>query len=96
MTRHPGPQDIALLVEVSNTTLPRDRTVKARVYARAGVAVYWIINLVDRQIEVYSEPTGPAPQPAYGRRTDYRPGQAVPLVIGGTQVGQIAVNELLP
>ena len=96
IARHPGPQDIALLVEVSNTTLHRDRAVKARVYARAGVTVYWIVNLIDRQVEVYADPTGPAPLPAYGRRTDYREGQAVPLVVGGMQVGQIPVNELLP
>ena len=96
LARHPGPRDIAVLVEVSNTTLQSDRVVKGRVYARAGIGVYWIVNLIDRQVEVYTEPTGPAPQPAYGRRTDYRPGQEVPLIVGGTQIGPISVNDLLP
>jgi Uma2 family endonuclease len=96
VTRHPGPRDIAVLVEVANTTLQSDRTVKARVYARAGIAVYWIVNLIDRQIEVYSDPSGAVPQPAYKKRTDYVLGQAVPLVIGGTQVDSIPVKELLP
>jgi Uma2 family endonuclease len=96
LTRHPGPSDIALIVEVSNSSVDRDRTLKATVYARAGIATYWIINLVDRQVEVYSRPTGPAPEPSFADRTDYRAGQAVPLVVGGTQAGEIPVNELLP
>lgn len=96
LTRHPGPQDIALLVEVSNTTLVRDRTIKLRVYARAGVSAYWIINVVERQIEVMTDPTGPGADPTYRRRTDYRSGQAVPLVVDGAPVAAIPVNELLP
>jgi Uma2 family endonuclease len=54
--RHPKPKDILLLIEVSDTTLRADRY-KAKVYAAAGIPTYWIINLVKREIEVYSMPS---------------------------------------
>ena len=66
--RHPGPGDIALLVEVSDTTLDRDRGFKKRLYAQAGLPVYWIVNLQDRHIEVYTQPSGPSQLPDYQQR----------------------------
>ena len=56
LTRHPGPADLALLIEVSDATLARDRGTKLRIYARAGIVEYWIVNLIDRQIEVHRSP----------------------------------------
>lgn len=53
---HPTPSEVALLVEVSDSTLSRDRGRKARAYARAGVTDYWIVNLVDRRLEVHRDP----------------------------------------
>jgi Uma2 family endonuclease len=95
VSRHPGPGDVALVVEVANTSLFDDREIKGRVYARAGVSVYWIVNLIDRQVEVYTDPTGPVSDPIYRRRDDYRSGQLVPLSIAGTS-RQVPVDELLP
>lgn len=46
----------ALLVEVSESSLALDREHKGSLYARAGVADYWILNLVDRVLEIYREP----------------------------------------
>ena len=54
--RHPGPGDMALVVEVADSSLSRDRGLKLRIYAKAGVPVYWIVNLVDGLVEVYTEP----------------------------------------
>ena len=96
MNRHPEPAEVGLLVEVADSSLVHDRTEKGRVYARAGILVYWIVNLVDALVEVYTSPSGPATTPGYGQRQDYRPGDLVPLVIGGQQVGQVAVQDLLP
>lgn len=96
LTRHPGPPDIGLLIEVSDTTLPRDRTEKARLFARAKIGCYWIINLVDRQIEVYTDPSGPADEPGYKVRQDYGIQDSVPLVLDGQEVARIPANELLP
>ncbi|MCB0073711.1 MAG: Uma2 family endonuclease, partial [Caldilineaceae bacterium] len=53
---HPSPEDTFLLIEVSDTTLEKDRTVKAPLYAKAGVPFYWIVNLPELQLEVYSQP----------------------------------------
>ena len=93
---HPGPKDMALAIEVSETTLNRDRGLKKRIYARARIPVYWIINLMDRQIEVYTVPTGPTKTPDYRRREVYGLGDSVPVVIDGKQVGSLRVRELLP
>src|SRR5262249_15602016 len=95
-TRHPGPPDIAVLMEVADTSLDRDRNLKGPLLARAGISVYWIINLVDSQVEVYTDPTGPDPSPRYRQRQDYHRNTSVPLTVGGQQVGQVAVRDLLP
>jgi Uma2 family endonuclease len=94
--RHPGPQDTGLVVEVADTSLPGDRTLKAEIYARAAIPIYWIVNLVDGQVEVYTNPTGPAPAPRYQQRDDYRPGDVVPLVLDGVEIARIPVGDLLP
>ena len=49
---HPGPSDVGLAVEVSDQTLDLDRGQKLAAYATAGIPVYWIVNLVERQVEV--------------------------------------------
>ena len=94
--RHPGPQDVALVVEVADSSLPRDRTLKKGLYARARFPVYWLVNLPETRIEVYTDPTGLAPQADYRQRQDYGPSDAVPLVIDGREVGHLAVRDLLP
>ena len=93
---HPHVQDVVLVVEVADSSLEQDRSTKKRVYARDGVAVYWIANLVDAQIEVYTQPSGPVRSPDYGSKLVYRSGDAIPVVIDGTIIGTINVAELLP
>ena len=72
-SRHPQPEDVFLLIEVSDTTLDYDRDEKLPAYGRAGVAEVWLVNLVDGTIEVYREPhfTG------YGARMVRRAGDAI-------------------
>ena len=94
--RTPGPADVALVVEVADASLPDDRSIKKRLYARSGFPIYWLINLVDRRIEVYTDPTGPAEEPDYLHRQDFGPDDAIPLVIEGREVGRLAVRDLLP
>jgi Uma2 family endonuclease len=50
------PTTAVLIVEVADTSLTYDRTTKASLYAKAGLADYWIVNLVDRQLEVHRHP----------------------------------------
>jgi Uma2 family endonuclease len=94
--RHPGPDDVALIVEVADATIERDRGVKKRIYARAGIPVYWIINLLESVVEVYTEPSGPTESADYGQRRDYGISESVPVVIEGSEVGRVAVRDLLP
>jgi Uma2 family endonuclease len=54
--RHPTPNEIVLVVEVADSTLRRDRTVKQRIYAGASIPVYWLLNLNEKQLEVYTKP----------------------------------------
>jgi len=54
--RDSHPTTAALVVEVSETSLLHDRTQKAGIYARAGIADYWVLNLNDRQLEVHRKP----------------------------------------
>ncbi len=72
--RHPGPTEVGLLVEVSSTTLDLDRGQKLSAYATHSIPVYWIINLVDLQVEVYTDP-GPG---AYRSRTRLQAGPGRP------------------
>jgi len=94
--RHPGPRDLGLLVEVSDATLERDCGIKKRLYARAAIPVYWIANLLENRIEVYTEPTGPTENPDYRQRKDYAPGDEIPVSLDGREVGRLAVSDLLP
>ncbi len=54
--RDAHPSRPALLIEVAESSLAFDRRQKGSLYARAGIADYWIVNLVDRVVEVYREP----------------------------------------
>lgn len=94
--RHPESADIGALIEVADASLSFDRQVKAPLYARANVPVYWIVNIVNEQIEVYSRPSGQTAKPQYGSHDTYSRGESVPLVLDGVEVVQIAVDEFLP
>jgi Uma2 family endonuclease len=96
LDRHPGAEDIALIIEVADTTLQRDRNVKKRIYARAGISVYWIVNLVEEQVEVYSQPLVEVEQPDYSQRLDFGRSAVIPIIIEGIEIGAIAVDALLP
>ncbi|QDL09482.1 Uma2 family endonuclease [Brasilonema octagenarum UFV-E1] len=56
LAHHPYPEDILLVVEISDSTLTYDQTTKLRLYAEAGISDYWIVNLHARQLERYSQP----------------------------------------
>lgn len=89
--RHPGPADVGLLIEVSDSTLERDRTQKLAAYIKGGITVYWIINLVERQVEVYSDPR----PDGYWSIQVFTPGQHVPVMLDGRLIGHVAVDDIL-
>jgi Uma2 family endonuclease len=87
--RHPVPADVFLLIEVADTSLGYDREKKLPAYGRAGIPEVWIINLLDRSIELYREPhpTG------YTSRTILRAGdKAYPLAFPDAAVD---IGELM-
>jgi Uma2 family endonuclease len=89
---HPGPADVGLLIEVAETTLDQDRGEKQLAYARGQVPIYWIVNLVDRQLEVYTSPTSSG----YRKRQVLASHEHVAVMIGRKVIGRIAVSALLP
>lgn len=56
LSAHPTPNDVLLVIEISDSTLNYDREVKLSLYAEAGISDYWIFNLFDNQLEAHSEP----------------------------------------
>lgn len=95
-TRYPEARDAGILIEVANSTLEGDREDKGRIYARAGIPVYWIVNLIDRHVEVYTEPSGPYDAPRYTLRRDYHLSETIPLILEGKQVASTLVSEIMP
>lgn len=94
--RHPQPAEIALVVEVSDATLAQDRTLKKKLYAAAAIPVYWLVNLPDKQIELYSNPLTTVSGPDYGQRHTYGLPDLIPVTIAGETTGHMAVADLLP
>ena len=91
---HPAAADIYLLIEVSDSTLAGDRTTKLKLYAENSIPEYWIVNLPDDCVEVYTQPV--ASEQRYDSRVVYGRGQSVPLAIAGTAPVSIAVDSILP
>ncbi|MEL6675894.1 MAG: Uma2 family endonuclease [Bacteroidota bacterium] len=87
--RHPRAQDILLLIEVSDTTLEKDRLIKLPIYAEAGIPEVWIMNLPENQIEVYSLPQGQT----YRQQSSYSGKTPIPIP-GLTQT--VFADSLLP
>lgn len=91
---NPGPQDSALIIEVSESSLAQDRGIKKRIYARARVPEYWILNLVEQQLEVYSQPFQADERADYGTIQVLTPSKKVPLVLDGKEYATIPVKKL--
>ena len=86
-----------LALEISYTSLRFDRERKGNVYARAGIADYWIVNLVDGELEIYRDPQPDPMRPGcskYGTITILKAGDSVaPLAAANSR---IAVSDLFP
>ena len=93
---HPGAAHCELIIEVSASTLESDRTDMMKIYARDRIKVYWIVNLIDRVVEVYEVPNGTKAKPRYKTRRIYTADEVVPVILGGKKRGEIAVKDILP
>ena len=92
LRRPPESSEVALIVEVAEASLDRDRSNKWAAYASGGIPIYWIVNLVDEQVEVYTNPSAAG----YQSREDYKPGQDISVQMNGLEQGRIAVAAILP
>ena len=92
--RHPDAKETDLVVEVANTSLQQDREIKLLLYAAAGVSQYWIVNLIDKRVEVYTQPRG-GKKPGYKSCVHYAKGDEIPLVLAKKKLGTLPVNEFL-
>lgn len=86
--RHPLPEEVILIVEVADTTLIKDRDVKLPLYAEAGVGEYWIIDLENQQISVYTQ----AKSETYGLMKRHLPGDSIHVPALGIE---IEVSDIL-
>lgn len=87
--RLPGPEDVLLIIEVSDTSRAYDRRVKAELYARHGIQEFWLVDLGSRTVEAYRSP-GPD---GYGERSVHECGQRLP--VPGLEV-DLDVRALFP
>ena len=96
--RHPMPGEIGLLVEVADPSLRIDRTEKLAIYAAAGIQEYWIVNLIDRQVEAFREPqpVGASCPAEYASREIFDQHSRISMRLDGVSCTGIGVFELLP
>lgn len=92
---HPRTADIGCLMEVSESSIEDDRDKKGIIYARALIPIYWVINIPESQIEVYTEPRG-GRKAGYANRQDYKPNDKIPLILDGREIARFLVRNLLP
>ena len=94
--RLPAAADLALIVEVADTTYAKDRGPKYRRYAAAGIPVYWIVDLNRRQVEVHTDPVGRGKAAVYRSCVIAAEADQVAVVLDGREVGRVAVGDILP
>ena len=92
LSRHPSGSEIGLVVEVADSSLRRDRGIKKRIYARAGIPVYWLIDLTSRTVDVYTGPQGSD----YAVRQVLEPSHELLFSLDGQLLGRVAVSQILP
>jgi len=98
--RRPNPGDVGLVIEIADSSVEKDTETKWEIYGRAGICLYWvlIVREGEERLQVFTEPfSDPTAEAAGFRRQEtFLAGQTVPLVLDGTLVGEIAVDDLLP
>lgn len=87
----PGVTNVALLIEVADTTYAKDSGLKRRAYARFGVAAYWVVHLNRRVVEVYA--AGPGGLDLAATHTE---NEEVPLSLDGREFGHVTLAGLFP
>jgi Uma2 family endonuclease len=92
--RHPHGAEVGIIVQVAEGSVASDRA-KADIYACADIPHYWIVNLDDGQVEVYSEPSGAGRKRVYSDRKVLRGKSAVEVILDSKIIGSLSVREIL-
>jgi Uma2 family endonuclease len=93
--RHPIQNEVVLVVEVSEASLQIDRTTKLEIYAKAGIPQYWIVNLIEKCVEVYTLPSTELHHPTYRRKRIVLRPECIPLELPcGNQIS-VPVQKFL-
>lgn len=94
LDHHPGPDETLLVIEVADSSLSYDRQTKYALYAASGIANYWIVNLIDDQIEVYTEPD--QRNQRYTRKAVHSRPDSVTLGLAADVHVALSVDALIP
>ncbi len=94
-TRHPHVEDVLLVIDVADSSLKQDQTTKLEIYAEAGIGWYWIVNLQNKVVEVYSQPIVLEGNLTYRNREQYRRQDQLPVVVNNKTVANIQIAEFL-
>lgn len=92
--RHPDASDCLTVIEVADSSLEYDRTTKARIYAAVEIPFYWIVNIPERQIEVYESPV--AAEERYAKQTILKSGATIKWLLGPDISIDVEVGAILP
>ncbi|MEM7799143.1 MAG: Uma2 family endonuclease [Chloroflexota bacterium] len=95
-SNHPRAKDIGVVIEVSDSSLDYDSLVKKEMYALDGVDQYWIVNIQDEQIEVFTEPFESDKKAGYRQHVIYLKEDTLPLVLDGKRVGLLDLKDVFP
>ncbi|MBM4075009.1 MAG: Uma2 family endonuclease [Planctomycetes bacterium] len=93
-SRHPRGVDSLLVIEVADSSLERDR-LKQAIYAREGIPVYWIVNLTDGLLEVYSDPVKNGPRHVYSTKSMFDENEHAELKLPTVAAVTIPVQSLM-
>ena len=92
--RHPTAGDVLCVIEVADASVRRDRGYKCQLYARHGIPIYVIINLLDHKVHVYTEPQ--KNKSRYAREESLSPRQTLTLPTAKGKGLAVPVRRLLP
>ncbi|MBI1325170.1 hypothetical protein GC170_18555 [bacterium] len=94
-SRYPGPNDVGILIEIAVTSLKSDLSDSLEAYARAGIPVYWVVDVAGRRVFVHSEPATIENRGQYGKVEIIGPGGQIPLVLDGEKLAEIPFDSIM-
>ena len=90
------PAVTALAVEVADTPYALDRSRKSKLYAMAGIPIFWLVDLNRRRLEVFSNLSGQGDQSQYDSAKSFGESDEAPFVLDGQEIARFRVSEILP